>query len=145
MKRLPGIALLAALIVVACDDGVEPLTDGDVAGFRIVEGSTTHFVWRESQNQAADTLFLTDDQPLAVRFVWVDAAGAEVNVPADAELEVTISNASAASWLPDPIDRFHGTFDPGPFPEVETAMRVRLFTDEEDLFVSPLLQLHVRP
>lgn len=82
---------------------------------------------------------------LAVQFVWLDGAGEPVDVSATgASLSVAISNSDAVEWIPHGSDAFRGTFDPGPFTDVETAMRVTLTQDGDTLFRSPLLQLHVR-
>ena len=149
MKRVvSGAGLIGLVMLLPTCGGDDPADGGsveEVAGFRIVEGSTTRFEWIEGDNAAADTLNLTHSMNMTVRFEWLDGARAVANVPDDAELEVAISNSGAAEFIPDDSQPWRGTFDPGPFTDIETAMRVRLLDDGDTLFASPLLQLHVSP
>lgn len=142
------VTLIAAIVLAtaACTD--EPLggdEGANVSGFRILEGIAERFEWREGDNPAADTLALKAGQNMTVRFIWLDAVGETVEVPSAAELQVAISNGGAAAWEPDASGSFRGTFDPGPFEIIETAMRITLIVDADTLFASPLLQLHVSP
>ena len=144
------VSIAAAYVVVTCvacsgDDPSMPNDSEDVAGFRIVQGSTIRFEWVEGDNPAADTLELTAFQNLTVRFDWLDSDSEIVEVSDDAQLEVFISNSGAAEWLPDASDPFRGTFDTGPFNAIESGMRIRLLEGADTLFASPLLQLHVVP
>ena len=142
-KRLASAAFV--LVLAACSDSPSgPEGGAQVSGFRILAGSSERFEWSEGDNAAADTMFLTGAQSLAVRFVWLGPSGGVVDVSDDAELEVAISNSGAAEWIPDDSEPFEGVFDPGPFPNVETAMRITLVEDGDTLFRSPMLQLHVR-
>ncbi len=146
------VLALCALALTACEDPAEPDPDDDpepaavdVAGFRMMRGSTVVFDYRESDPSEADTLELTWATPIGVRFVFLDAAGDSVD-PGSTGLPVTVvvttPNEDYAYWTAS-TDPYRGTMSPGTYPLVETSFRVRLVTGSVIPVNSPALVLTV--
>ena len=139
--RLAGLLMLGT--VLACSESPTRQDEETIDGFRIVSGTAVVFEWHFGDSPAADTMLVQPFEPVAVRFVWLDDAD-ELAAPTDATLEVTIAPQQVASWVPHPTIPFAGSFDPGPFEEIEGTMRIRLL-DEDTILATPALQIHVGP
>ena len=117
----------------------------DVDGFRIMRGASVVFQWHESDHAEADTLEMTWNVAIGVRFVWTGENGDSLAHPENGQVVVQTADTDFATWQQDPNVPYRGVFSTGGFPEVETSFRVLLVAGTSTLVNAANLVLHVSP
>lgn len=145
--RTVAVVALITLMAAAC--GEDSPTDGggggSIEGFEIRRSGSVLVEWTGAV-EAGDTIRLSAGDSIPVEFRWQDGSGAQVSLPAGAELSVTSSSPGVARWAPHASNESAGAFvTVGLLQPVTTSVRVQLEVDGETEISTSQIPVKVSP